>query len=276
MSCTNILGLFSSGSGCTPSINTTVASSTSISTLTNILTQYTNTTQATAVNNQTINFENGPGATFVCPNGFDISQSSEQNVVLTQELSATQTQNLVSQLQNYVNSNIQTQMQVLQSSLSTAPPGTTATTVSNALNESIVNNFTTEFVNSMIANSFNNQSLTLTNFGYMSGGTCVIDQYSVMRITASNMMNAYVNTALQDQTISSAVTGISSTLSSASGKAATKSAKGSGAEIAIIVVLGILGLGVLAAIIYGIYYAVKNPDTVKAALQLAAKSSGAP
>lgn len=270
MSCTNILGLFSTGSGCVPTINTTVASSTSVDTMTSILTQYTNTTQATSVNSQYINFINS--GTLVCPNGFNISQVSEQTVVLTQDLTASQTQSVVSQLQSYVNTSIQSQLQVLQSSLSTAAPGTTSTDVSNALNESITNTFTTDFINSMITNSFNNQTLLLTNTGYMSGGTCNIDQYSVIKITASNMMNTYVNTALQDSTISTAVNAVSSTLKSASGRAATKSSKNSGAEIAIIVVLGLIGLGIIAGIIYGIYYAATHPDDVKAIIKIASET----
>lgn len=198
MSCLDLLGLFSTGSSCNLPLSSIQSANNAVTQVTSILNTFIPPSSGTYANSSIV-FTNGPGASLNCQ--MTLTNPGSQ-VYINQMLSATQVNYFVSALSNYTTNQLNLQSPTL------SHLGINQSSLHSALLSVISSTFTSSYINSSIANTFNPQSHSLTNLGVLNICPSNPSQMA-LQVLANNLLGGFNHQAVGNSVISSALTTLS-------------------------------------------------------------------
>jgi hypothetical protein len=218
----------------------------------------------------------------VCGGNLNISQRNSSNVKVASQVSTTDFETMLNNLNNSLQTGIQQGLDSsTQPDIFSAIQELVGGKTSKDISTNIVNNFTTQItknfnrdiVNKIITNTIQKNTLSLKACGPVSTGDCNITQENFLNIQVSNVLNAYAS-AIEN---TSTYTDIKNTVSQKEKDEQKSSIVGIFSAIGdMIKSLGIIWVSVIAVVIFfvmiivlvGMYLLLKNPDSATKLAQI--------
>jgi hypothetical protein len=191
--------------GCGPMNTSLVLNERSVENLTNILLRTNLKLVQQASGTQTITIVNGPGGVIDCgQGGLNLTQTINGAFFANTQLTDQNINDLRSAIETTFNNAVDQTNKEVVGFLSNEPSANNFSSITNVIRNKVIRNLSRDTILNIAQTYAFKQQITVTNYGIISGASCIFDQSIVIRMYASALLNTINNIALQDNDVATA------------------------------------------------------------------------